>query len=341
MTGLEIVAVGARTPVGLAAETNAAAVRAGIRRIAEFPFVTANGELMKVAADARISPAVLGPERLVTLAGSALAEVLAQIPKPPRLIDLRLALPEARPGLSDRNIATVIETLTTLVRTPDRQVRVECSGRGHASVAAAIAQTRPDDEILTLVLGVDSYLHPDTFIWLEADRRFGPTARSGMIPGEAAGCLALASPRLRKRLGMPRLAAIAGAATAHEQFLPGSETGSLGAGMTQAVLAAFAGHQLPRDAADAVYVDVNGERYRSEEWAFVALRAHEAIRAAHHDVPATCWGDVGAASGALAGMLAVQAWTRGYAAGPRALLVNGSPHGLRGAVLLHFEGATP
>lgn len=112
------------------------------------------------------------------------------------------------------------------------------------------------------------------------------------------------------------------------------ETGSSGSGLARAVTGALTGLELPRDAVDTAYIDINGERYRSEEWGFVALQVPSAFKTLRYEAPADCWGDVGAASGALASALAVQSWARGYARGPRALVMSGSPDGLRGAFLL-------
>ncbi|PRP93713.1 hypothetical protein [Enhygromyxa salina] len=342
-TGLEVIAVGARTPVGLVAEPAAAAVRAAICQIAEYPFVAADGEPMMVASDARLSTRLEGVERLLPLANSALEEVaykLAAAPRPYRgHVDLWLSLPDARPGLSESEVIGAAQTLVAGLRAAGtQQLRAEIVGRGHAGIACAIERALQESargvDVLTVVLGVDSYLHPDTLVWLERNRLCGPDSRSGFAPGEAAGCLVLASTGLRKTLGLPCLAVVGGVATAREHRLPGSETGSFGEGMTQAVLGALAGLRLPAEAVDMTFSDINGERYRSEEWGFVALRAPEAFRSPNYVAPADCWGDVGAASGALLSVLAVRSWARNYAAGPRALVITGSTGGLRGAILL-------
>lgn len=342
-TGLEVIAIGARTPVGLVAETAAAAVRASICQIAEYPFVAADGEPMMVASDGRLSSKLEGVERLLPMASSVLKEVaykLADAPRPYRgHVDLWLSLPEARPGLSEPDVIATAQTLVAGLRASGNpQLRAEIVGRGHAGIACAIERAVQESargvDVLTVVLGVDSYLHPDTLVWLECNRLFGPNSRSGFAPGEAAGCLVLASTRLRKSLGLPCLAVVGGVATAREHRLSGSETGSFGEGMTQAVLGALAGLRLPAEAVDAVFSDINGERYRSEEWGFVTLRAPEAFRAPNYVAPADCWGDVGAASGALLSILAVRSWARDYAPGPRALVMTGSTDGLRGAILL-------
>ena len=81
-----------------------------------------------------------------------------------------------------------------------------------------------------------------------------------------------------------------------------------------------------------MYGDLNGERYRTTEWGFAVLREQRAMRVGTScEMPSDCWGDVGAASAALGVMLAVQAWAREYAKGPRALVWASSEGGLRGA----------
>ncbi len=104
--------------------------------------------------------------------------------------------------------------------------------------------------------------------------------------------------------------------------------------MTQAVLGATTGLQLPHEAIDTLYSDINGERYRSEEWGFVAMKTYPVWKSLDYEAPASCWGDVGASFGTLAAVLAVQSYMRGYARGPRALVMAGSDSGLRGAMVL-------
>lgn len=348
-SGIEIVAVGARTAVGLAAAPCAAAVRAGIRRIGEYAFVRGDGEPVVVAADARLPTLLEGRDRLVPLAHATFAEVARKLGAgtPHRgPCRLWLALPEVRPGFSDHDAAWVAESLGSQLRAEGSVVRVELAGRGHAGAFRAVEQATAraaraggEDE-LHVIVGVDSYHHPDTFVWLERTRQFaGPGVRSGFAPGEGAGCLVLASPRLRKQLRLPSLGLVDGVATAQETLLRESETGSFGVGMTRAVTGALGGSTSPREPVDTVYADINGERYRSEEWAFVALRAPWAFRSLEYEAPADCWGDVGAATGPLLSVLAVQSWARGYARGPRALVMAGSPGGLRGAMVLRTPQA--
>ncbi|HEX5746936.1 MAG TPA: hypothetical protein VFZ09_11885 [Archangium sp.] len=345
---VDLVAVGARTPVGLTAESSAAAVRAGITRYAEYPFIDPRGEPVVVAADGLLAPRLEGRDRLVPMAQSVLEEIEAKIDQ--RILyggrlRVLLALPETRPGFSENDAAWVTDSLAVHLRAKTSNTHVEIAGRGHAGAIRAVEQVRREcseshDELF-LVVGVDSYHHADTFAWLERDRRFAqPGIRNGFTPGEGAGCLALLSAGLRRRLRLPQLAVVRGASTAQERLLRDSDTGSFGAAMTQAVEGAIARLDRPRESVDVVYTDINGERYRSEEWGFTALRAPSVWKTPGYKAPSDCWGDVGAASGALGSILAVQAFARGYARGPRALVMAGSDGGLRGAMLLQAPQAS-
>ncbi len=343
---LDIIATGARTPVGITAEESASSVRAGISRAREFPFIDARGEPVVLAADGALDARLEGRDRMWALLESALDQVMRKSDEHLRQlgagkIHLLLALPEARPGFSEDDASWIAEAAGRRVRASSRGLGVDVAiaGRGHAgaigAVEAAMREARGRDDVVWLVAGNDSYVHTDTFLWLESQRRFAQAGvRSGFVPGEGAGCLALATPRLRARLRARRLAVVCGAATAQEQQVRGSEAGSSGAGLTLAVRAAMASVALPAGAADTVYIDINGERYRSEEWGFVALKAPEAFKSLQYRAPSDCWGDVGAAFGVLAAILAVQSYARGYARGPRSLVLAGSDAGLRGAMLL-------
>jgi 3-oxoacyl-[acyl-carrier-protein] synthase-1 len=344
--GVELVALAARTPVGLTAEASAAAVRARVSRVVEYPFVAKNGELIRCGADALIDRQVRGRERLQLLARSVTDEFSRKLGggKPyPGPCRLRIELPEPRPGFLHGDADWVANAIVAGMRATFPALRVDVAQRGHAGAAMALEAARAEaslgDEVLQLVIGVDSYHHPDTFEWLERQRLLaGGDVRSGFFPGEAAAGLAFAHPRLRQRLGLPALAVLTGIGTASESRGRDSETGSFGEGMGTALGRALAGRRFPDEATDAVYLDINGERYRSEEWGFVAMRHSYAVRTLDYTAPADSWGDVGAASVPLLAILAARSWARGYAEGPRAVVMCGSFGGLRGAVALEQPG---
>ena len=67
----------------------------------------------------------------------------------------------------------------------------------------------------------------------------------------------------------------------------------------------MSGLQPPDERINDIYCDINGERYRSEEWGFVCLRLSQYFdNPTAYRSPAECWGDMGAASGPLFAMLA-------------------------------------
>ncbi|MCY1007848.1 hypothetical protein OV079_20275 [Nannocystis pusilla] len=339
---LEIVAIGARTPVGHDAVSSAAAVRAGIARCSEYPFATPDGAPLIAAADARIDPLLEGNARLEPLLASALAEAartLAAAPPHHGPHHLLLALPEARPGFGKREAGELLGLALACMRRAGLQAEVRIAGHGHAGAVQAVEQAArlvaDDPDALCWVAGVDSWLHADTLLWLEDQRRCAqPGVRSGFIPGEAAGCIVLAHPDLRRRLRLPALAVVRGVHTAREAHLRTSETGTFGAGMSDAVAGAASVLRLPDEQVDAHYNDINGERYRSEEWGFVAMRTAAVWKSLQYEAPADRWGDVGAAFVPLGVILGVQSFRRNYAPGLCAMITAGSDAGLRGALLL-------
>jgi 3-oxoacyl-[acyl-carrier-protein] synthase-1 len=349
MTGpVHIVAIGARTALGLTARSSAAAVRAGISRTRMHPFmVDARGEPLVGAYDGRLEPALFGAERLCALAEGPLAQVLgalAQGDLAAQPIPVLLALPETRPGFAEQDADSIANTLAQRFAEQGADLRVELSGRGHAGALLGIEQAARWIEQGTapvcIVGGADSYFDADTLDWLEADRRVTrEDVRSGFAPGEAASFLLLAGERTRRAAGLPSHAVLRGAATGTESRVLGGDDDVLGEGLARAVTAATAGLSLPGEAIDAIYCDINGERYRSDEWAFCALRVQHALRDTAYEAPADCWGDVGAASPALSCVLATEAWARHYAQGPRALVWAGSDGGLRGAAVLQQSGS--
>lgn len=348
---MSIIAVGARTPVGLRAETSAAAVRAGIGRVRRRPFMLGqDSQILNAALDARLAVEVQGWRRVATLASSAIVEVAEKITGlVPRseIVRVFLGLPEARPGFLDTDAQSALDSVRQhLVAEPKaggRSFAVEGVGRGHASalqgLRAAAEVLERDPQALCLVCGAESYWEDETLEWLEAEDRLARRGnRSGFTPGEAAGAVLLSSQAAsgRSRMPVPSLATVrgVGVATESEARRIGGGAECLGEGLSAAIAEATAPLSLPSEAVDTSYCDINGERYRTEAWGFALLRVQRAFKTTDYQLAADCWGDVGAATGALGCVLAVQSWRRRYAPGPRALVCASSDGGLRGAAVL-------
>lgn len=339
---IRVVALGARTPGGLTAASAAAAFRAGVKRVAEHPFmVDDNGDRVVGAIDALLDPALQGPDRLIELASTALLEVVENLALNQRN-SLRVAclvgVPELRPGFSESDATNVLSVLQRLDLPGLSFPGVEQFGRGHAAALAGIVEAcrrieRGETE-LCIVGGVDSYLHYQTLDWLQEHRQLATAdTRSAFHPGEGAGFVALASDNVRRRYGWESLAAIDGAAVAQESRLIKSDEDCFGEGLTAAVTGATATRRANGPIAE-VYCDVNGERYRGEEWGFVLLRRGQLFRdGTDYRCPPMVWGDLGAASGALNVTLTAASWQRGWAKGDSALIWGSSEHGLRAAAV--------
>jgi len=341
---VHIVATGARTPLGLRSAPSAAAYRAGISALRDHPFMVDRvGDPMPGALDPTLDAAKLGPGRLIALADSAVREACAPLAadgRTPRLrLPLYLALPEIRPGFTGADVETVRSGLLCLEGLPVELSEVKAFAQGHAAGLLALAVAKEQLELgaaeACLVGGVDTYFEPDTMEWLDSNRQLeGAVGRSAFVPGEGAGCCLLMTEPARGRLQLDSLARLLAAATGRETKLIKTTDLCLGEGLT-AVAERAVVSLAPPGPINTVICDINGERYRGDEWGFVCLRLSQYFDdPTAYWSPADSWGDIGAASGPLFVMLACEAAARAYAPGPRAMLWASSEGGLRAAAIL-------
>lgn len=336
MSLFHIVAIGARTSLGRSSAASAAAVRAGISRVTEHPFlVDTQGEPVRTAFDQALDPEQPVVERMCVLAEDALEQVTIPVGLGP--VPVLLALPEPRPGFCDDDARRVERHLARL-QSGERPRRVTSVGRGHAGVLQALelASTALTEDGAYLVGGVDSYCDLETLAWLSEHRQLMQSdARSSFFPGEGAWFALVMRESLRRQLRLSSLAVVRSCATATEAALIKTDTENLGHGLCEAVRSCYRGGDGVGGVIDEVFSDINGERYRAEEWGLTVLRTAPWFRdPSAYVAPAAQWGDLGAATGiALAG-LAVESWRRGYASGSLAMVVAGSEGGLRGAAIL-------
>jgi 3-oxoacyl-[acyl-carrier-protein] synthase-1 len=289
-----------------------------------------------------MDPAVPGAARMLTLARSALDEVIGKLGDVGRLgqVPVAIGLPEPRAGFTQQDARWLT---TELARTSKlgNSGRFSFGMEGHAAVIralhAAATQVGQGSADVFVVGGVESYLHPDTLLELDAEGRLAAEdVRSGFYPGEGACFIAFASDRARSALRFPSLAQVTGIHSAAERpAAPGEDTVALGRALTEAVEGAAARRGSGSPPIDEIYCDINGERHRTDEWGFAALRTAQLFRdpTAYTTAPAEC-GDMGAASGALLLVLAVWAGLRGYARGQSAMIWTGSARGLRAAATI-------
>jgi 3-oxoacyl-[acyl-carrier-protein] synthase I len=344
VSSVYVIGNGARTPLGLLAAPSAAAVRASISSMQEHPFMAdRSGKAIVGALDQGLDPTLIGPDRLLALAEPALGEAcgpLRDAPGTPRQLPLYLGMAEFRPGFSERDVKQITHGLGQIVGLPTTLSVASVFTEGHAAglsaLKMAVDQIQQEACEACLVGGVDSYFHPDTIAWLDQNRQLASTtARSAFMPGEGAGFCLLMAEHAWKRLGLTPLARVLGVSVGREAKLIKTPAVCLGEGLTDTVRRAVESLRAPPAMINDVICDINGERYRGEEWGFVCLRLSQYFDdPTSYQSPAVCWGDMGAASGPLFAMLACQAAVRRYAKGPRTLVWASSEGGLRAAAVL-------
>lgn len=359
-----VIGAGAQTPVGRGVLAAGAAVRCGVAGFAEHPFLLdQHCEPMVVARAPWLDARLPVTDRVVALAVGAAREAAVPLADGHASMRLRVYLVLAAETFPTADAcAAVADAFADGLSSDLAAGRFTCGPvcvhlDGHAGALAALG--RATEELrrgradTCLIVGADSWLDPDRLEALDfAGRLHSASASWGVTPGEAAGAYLLASGAATQAAGWTPAAEVFAVATALEPNLLGTRTVCVGEGLTAAFRGALAGvpARAPASApghpptgqsagpplVTDIYCDLNAEPYRADEFAFTATRtASQFEDVGRFTAGSSCWGDVGAASGVLALVLPLAAWSRGYAHGPTALAWASSASApLRGAALL-------
>lgn len=342
---LVITDVAVRTPVGLNVEQSCAAIRAGIARYAEHAYFDPicpdpewdEPEPLLCASVPDIDPFLDYQERLEALIRPLLGGVIGRMGL--KRTDLArlgvlLALPEDDPPLRGWKLGQ--EFLPALLRQaglPTVGV-LGANQEGHTGVfsllrtAAKLLESGKVDACL--VGGLDSYLLEDRLEYRDETWRLrSARAVDGFIPGEAAGLL-LVETRERARARGAKIRAVLGnPATGLEPQPYTGDRSSSGQGLKEALGAALIGGGAP----SWVVCDLNGESYRSFEWAVLATQLPDVLGGVSHLLrPVESIGDVGAATGSILLACVCEAFARGYNPATEALLWAAADDGKRVAL---------
>jgi len=344
---LAVTGLGLVTPVGLTTDAAIAALRAGISRLSRIESFTIEVdegvfEPATIAEVPKLTDGRLGPARLSTMLLPAFEEVIqdAQI-KPGIKLGVYLGTAGSSPAgrVLDYGPAT---RQILLDSTPEGYeiVHAKLVPAGRASVLQSIrtaARALEENIVDVAIIGaVDSWVTPRALSWLHANGKLAEYPRkTGTIPGEGAGLIALESIQHAQQRSAPAYAHIAASAGCHESIQWGDASNANA--LTQSIRSVVGD---VRQSNAVVISDLSGERYRALEWLMAEPKAMWPYQAMMHWNPADYIGDTGAASGAI--MLAWAAWAlrKGYTGVANILVWGASDEGAREAVMLRAAGAT-
>jgi 3-oxoacyl-[acyl-carrier-protein] synthase-1 len=350
---LRIVAVGARSPLGLNALQLTTAARAQKREVRTSTLRDRRDALVGLVYSRFLPEALYGAERMIRLAAPALAEAAATLAEPVPLF-LGLAGPE-RPDLPAN---TDIELARRIVEASGARVdpaRIEVFRAGHASFAFALEAARQAfaaGQPAALVGCVDSYVHPRAIAWLdEAFRLHAASIEDGIIPSEGAAFALVLAAKAREAASLfgpitpSPIAIIRHLGTALNPSAADPEgpiDSVVSTELVQRALAAMAGindvGSAPRafgpNAGPAWLMTDIDEAHRITEWSRVELRCQPAFEATDHTRLPELFGDTGAATGALAAAFACGSFSLGSAPRGDVLIALASDGPPRGVVVL-------
>jgi 3-oxoacyl-[acyl-carrier-protein] synthase-1 len=321
----------------------AAAVRAGISRFQEYEeYPDQEGNPVTVAQIRGIEDDGDTIERMAAIARLCLEALLngysrENVPLPPNCQLLLSVASEKRPG--PRFEDSCSGPLTGILKNRAIMPSIETIPQGNAAMQNAVAQAgkliESNPAAVCVVGCIDSLLRDSTLNWFEQAGRLKSAScgrQHGLIAGEAVCFMIIEDPARARQAGRPVLARITGLGLAEDPEPRAlSESGS-GAGLSEACRAAWSG-KFDRGIS-TVFGDLNGENRRAMEWCTAERRCFSG-KAPYRLfwTPANCYGDIGAASGAVMAAVAAQGFSRTWLQGP-VLIFCSDDHGSCGAMVL-------
>jgi 3-oxoacyl-[acyl-carrier-protein] synthase I len=339
-----ITGVGMVSPLGEDALATAAAIRAGIAAFREYEdYVCGPVEANDEPAPLVGAPLHDGPsstESLLRAFAGALQDVVKgaalgreDVSRAPLFLSLPAPAEEANNAGPSRDFLRELSIRAGAAFAPESRAFTLGNAGVFMAVDRALAAMTERGVGAVLVGGVDSRFESGTLARLDAAGRLKtPRNPDGFLPGGCAVALLLETQESAARRGARALAKIDAPAFAAEERPLSSNESSTAAGITLAIRTALGGDARPVDWAIG---DLNGERYRFEEWARARVRLGSILGGLRHLWhPADCIGDVGAATGGVLLGIGAIAFAKGYARADRALLFSGSDDGTRAAMVL-------
>ncbi len=334
MSGVAVVQVGARTPVGLDARQTGFLLRAGFPAMAEAPLANAEGEAITMAFLPTLDGRMVGAERLAALARAPFEEAVEPIRD--LAAEVHLAIDEGCPEapLAARGLEAMVKRVM-----PSAIVRVEPRGEAAAGalVPAAIRTLEARRADFVVIGGVHSDYDPRAIAALEqSGRLFSRDNLDSRMPGEAAAFFVLTRAGEAGRHRLAPAARVIGVGAGKEKARPDNDDPAYEAlGLTAAMQQATAPLAADGRTAGWLLTDLTYEMWRQYEWQSVWVRAQKVLGVPYViEAPAQRIGYLGAAAMPLFVAIATTAWRHGYAPAPLALALVGNDGGDRAAMVL-------
>ncbi|WP_375766142.1 hypothetical protein NR798_31160 [Archangium gephyra] len=315
-------------------------MRANINRFQESRYRDNDGEPIICSEFALLPPELLHRERVLSLLELAVSDAAREIdPAEQARMPLIVGTPAPeRPGGVSELFPEVLVRLQREHALRFETALSRCIPTGNSAGLHALAEARTLMERHPqipgcYVAGVDSLVNAPALWWF--DRRGSlkrPGNSDGVIPGEAAACIRVTR---RPPPGRPGPMAILGLGFARETALPQSDEPLRANGMVEASRLALAEAGLGIADIDFRLSDASGEGYGFKE---ISLALSRMLRTRKESVPlwlpAETLGEIGAASGIAALVVASVAMGRGYAPGTRAICYTADHSGDRAVAVL-------
>jgi len=199
----------------------------------------------------------------------------------------------------------------------------------------AIADLQSGKLSACLVGGIDSFVDPTMLPSLSTLGILKtPVEATGFMPGEAAGFALLETHQRAVRRGADILAVIEGPSVQRDDIQRFSDGPVRGRALAAAI-SETAGPYCGNGSSPGLLIgNLNGDTWRAREWGTAVVRLAPCLRDAPLWTPVESFGEVGAATGAVALCVGVKAIQRGYAKTSTIVVWLSGDDGAKGSFLL-------
>jgi 3-oxoacyl-[acyl-carrier-protein] synthase-1 len=333
--------MGMSCPVGLTWRRACAAIRAGIERKWELPYLDDDGNPLTGSKLEQLDeecPTLRA--RWVRLLAWSLKDALRPLSRRDvALVPVVLSLPRDGRGV-EPTAAPLLEELRAIwgedLGLDPGLVRVVCDGAFGGLAALVWARERVAERGACVVGAADSFIGAQVLLeLLERDRLLTERNPDGVIPGEGSACMLLHASRT------DALASIRGVGIGREPAGRDDDVPLRADGLVAAARGALSQAGCALHEVDLRVADAAGDGYAFKEQALLVTRLLRQRKERFPLLlPAEALGDTGAAAGVLGLVMGVEALNhRRTAPGPRAIVLAGNQRGDRAAVVVEVGAA--